>query len=231
MAHLYAALRTDNCCCKRCGRLTKLFGIHDIETGWFGWCSVCNADWRVHCVVGSCRCCSRACSVASPVLCGLGCGFSCNIAMRIHSHWLLEGSIQHRVVMQRHKRKLQTLEWTCACLDWFLDDDSDEELALDEKLTLSSLRHVYRNKPLHCFENGHTLLDAIYTYVTPALPLDDCIAVYHAHQEQTTWELFHWQGRFWLWENRTAEWFFVDEPPKYWRRYCWFVVFHEQLVQ
>ena len=51
MARFYAPLRNDDRCCSRCGRLANLFGSYDMETGWCGWCRVCNADWRVHCAV------------------------------------------------------------------------------------------------------------------------------------------------------------------------------------
>ena len=32
--------------CTRCGRPGFLFGTRDPETGWLGWCGICNAKWH-----------------------------------------------------------------------------------------------------------------------------------------------------------------------------------------
>ena len=32
--------------CERCGRPSFLFGSRDVESGWEGWCKVCNWMWR-----------------------------------------------------------------------------------------------------------------------------------------------------------------------------------------
>ena len=119
----------------------------------------------------------------------------------------------HRAVMREHKRALQLLEWTSAFLDWYECEDSSEELSLDEQPMLWSLRHVYldaRFGPFarSCFsslDRRRSLLDAIYTYLTPSL--DAGLMEYHAQQEEATWELFQWQGRLWLWDSRATECF------------------------
>ena len=151
MARFYLNLIPDNRRCRRCGRPSKLFGNVDRETGWTGWCEVCNADWRVRCFVGHCRCCRRSCSIASPVLCGMGFGIPCSVAMKIKSYLFVDSAIRHRVVMRSHKRALQLLEWTSARLDWYLCEDSSEELSLDEQPMLWSLRHVHLHAPFGPF--------------------------------------------------------------------------------
>jgi len=143
----------------------------------------------------------------------------------------VEGVVIHREVLWRHKRSLQTLEWTCARLDWYLADDSSEELALDDQPMLWSLRHVCVQSSSFsrsCFHRGErfsdrTLLNAIYAYITPGFT--DDAAGYHASRVEHTWHLYMWQDRYWLWNSNSGECFFVHKPPNSWRRYYWFAFF------
>ena len=205
-----------------------MFGCRDVQTGWIGWCKVCNADWHRHNVISCCRRCCRACSVVSPVVCGLGFYIPVAIAIKINMYLFAEGAMIHILTMQRRKCTLQLLEWTSARLDWWLADDSDEEFALDDAPTLLSLRHEpVCNHARKCFadlDNAGTLLEYVYTFLSPCF--DTIIqSVYHAQQQEVGWKLYHCNGRLWLWNNDTALWFFVDQPPSSWRRYSWFVDF------
>ena len=97
--------------CHRCGRCSNLFGNRDVETGWEGWCLICNADWHHHNVVSSIRCCSRVCSVVSPTVCGLR--FNVVLAIRISMYLYPESGEMIRILtMRKHKCRLQLLEWT-----------------------------------------------------------------------------------------------------------------------
>ena len=148
--------------------------------------------------------------------------------MKIISYLFVEAALIHRMGLRGHKRTLQLLEWTSARMEWWLADDSSEELELDEPPMLWSLRHVYANATLSrsCFsplDRGQTVLDAIYTYLAPNM--DAGPAEFHAHVQERTWDVYQWQGRYYARDNHTGEWFFLGEPPRYWRRYTWFVRF------
>ena len=226
MARYYsgAIVRPHHRRCQRCGRRSMLFGDRDTETGWIGWCSVCNADWRAHEIEGRCRCCSRGCNIASPALCGMGVYIPHDVAIQINSYLFVESRILHQVTMRTHRRALQLLEWTSARLDWYLADDSSEEL--EPEASLPGIRHVclrrhpgsFERSCFHDLDRRRTLLDAIYTYLTPSKEI--------THEQQLHgWDMFLWQGRFWLWQNSTEEWFFIDKPPSCWRRYYCFAAF------
>ena len=229
MARLYAGLSSYNGSCRRCRRPGKLFGLRDAETGWESWCSVCNAEWKMNDIMGKYRCCSRACSIASPVPCGMG--ISLAGAVLIESYLFIDGPTKHAAVMRRHRCKLDLLEWTSARLDWFLADDSSEELEPDDPPTLQSLRHwcvrdmrfgpFARRRIADFNEMGPTLLEAIHSYLTPSLQSLSSLR-YHQHYLEVSWEIFQYDGKLWLWNNCTGESFFVDGPPSHWRRYCWF---------
>ena len=75
----------------------------------------------------------------------------------------------------------------------------------------------------HALLTWATLLEYVYTFLSPCF--ETVCTVYHAQQEEVGWDLYHSHGRFWLWNNDTALWFFVDQPPSSWHRYCWFVDF------
>ena len=120
----------------------------------------------------------------------------------------------HILTMQRRKCTLQLLEWTSA---W----DEDEEFALDDAPTLLSLRYEPVCRRWADLDHVCTLLEYVYTFLSPCFVYSE----YHAQQEEVGWELYHCSGRLWLWNNDTALWFFVDQPPSSWRRYSWFVDF------
>ena len=231
MARLILNLREHDRPCHRCGRPSNLFESEDAETGWMGWCMVCNTDWHHHNVVSSIACCSRACSVVSPVVCGLGFYIPLAVAIKINMYLFADqtGAMIHTLTMRRRKCILQLLEWTSARLDWWLADDFRGYLIprgqLDDPPTLLSLRY----EPRFCrrftdLDHARTLLEYVYTFLSPcfkpALHSD-----YHAQQEEVGWEMYQCNGRLWLWNNDTALWFFVDQPPSSWHRYCWFVDF------
>ncbi len=180
MSRFYLALSTDPRRCQRCGRQAKLFGLRDVETVWRGYCIVCNADWRIQLLDHHFRCCNRNCNVTSPPFCGLRCDIPLIVALNINSYLVVEGSILHRMVMRRHKRTLQLLEWTCARLDWVLCDDSSDDLNDDDPPTLSTLgsttiygRWHLNAQTLAYDQRLNTLLQYIYMYVKGAPQLED----------------------------------------------------------
>ena len=231
MSRFIFNLHSGDRLCHRCGRPSNLFGSRDAETNWMGWCRVCNADWHHHNVVSSICCCSRACSVVSPVVCGLGFYIPLAVAIKIIMYLFVDqtGAMIHTLTMRRRKCTLQLLEWTSARLYWFLADDSRGFLIprgqLDDPPTLLSLRY----EPHACrsfadLDHTRTVLEYIYTFLSPCFKTA-LHSEYHAQQEEVGWEMYQCNGRLWLWNNDTALWFFVDQPPSCWHRYCWFVDF------
>ena len=217
--------------CHRCGKPSNLFESTDTETGWMGWCMVCNADWHHHNVVSPISCCRRACSVVSPVVCGLGFYIPLAVAIKINMYLFADqtGAMIHTLTMRRRKCILQLLEWTSARLYWFLSDNIQGYLIprsqLDDPPTLLSLRYerLFRRR-FTDLDHARTLLEYVYTFLSPCLKTD-LHSEYHAQQEEVGWEMYQCNGRRWLWNNDTALWFFVDQPPSSWHRYCWFVDF------
>ena len=67
------------------------------------------------------------------------------------------------------------------------------------------------------------MFDAIYTYIPPSAQVNPM--GYHAHHQETSWELFAHDYRRWLWESESGEWFYRDEPANGWRRYTWVTSF------
>ena len=157
--------------CHRCGRPSNLVGDIDVKTGWTGWCKVCNADWHQHDVVSSIRCCSRACSVASPVVCGLGFYIPVAVAVKINMYLYQTGALINILIMRRRKCTLQLLEWTYARLDCILADDSSDELALDDPLTLLSLRYVFLCGRSTDLDHECTLLENVYSFLSPCFKM------------------------------------------------------------
>ena len=119
------ALRNAGRLCHRCSRRCNLFGSYDLETGWHDWCIVCNAEWRIHLVISSCRCCCRACSILSHVFCGLG--LRVDVVKYVTSYLWVETVFIHCWTMWSHKRWIQLKEWTSTRYDWILDSLFDEQ--------------------------------------------------------------------------------------------------------
>ena len=138
MSSRYAALLDDGHRCNRCRRRAQLFGSRDIETGWEGWCQVCNAEWAWQRLESACRHCSRLWYASFLLALGLNRNSSIVTCVFLGDgyHRFLDQLCKHE-----HRRALTSLMWTTACIDWFLAEDSDEELALEEPLGLDSLRY------------------------------------------------------------------------------------------
>ena len=212
----------------------------DIETRWFGWCVICNHDWKNMFEVRRYLCCSRGCNVNEPFLLE-ALRFGEDLARCILSYFYpVTGAFIHSAIIFEHKRTLDKLLWTNSRLDWYLADDSSDEFSLDDPLILSSLRHEYAVSAVACrscyphldndqyatmcrYTNENvTLLDLIYSYLYPA-PGETLM------RAGERWKMFSCNGRCWLWNSVDSdENFFVDTPPPYWRRYYYIVSYPRQ---
>ena len=138
----YQTLVDDGRRCRRCLLRAQLFGSRDIETCWEGWCRVCNAEWRWQRSESACSHCNRLWYTSSPFLLALGLNLNASLVIFV---FLGEGyhRFLDKLCKHEHGRALTQLMWTTARIDWFLAEDSDEELELEEPLGLVSLRYQY----------------------------------------------------------------------------------------
>ena len=216
----YQALADDGRRCRRCGRRAQLFGLRDIETGWEGWCDVCNAEWRWQRSESACSHCNRLWYTSSPFL--LAWGLNLNLSLVI---LLFLGEGYHRFLdklcKHEHRRALTQLMWTTARLDWFPAEDSENELALEEPLGLDSLRYQYvvsSRGYVHRVESRRTLLSAVYSFLHGPLTYDKRFSYYGTPPE--SWQSFQdCHGKLWYYNELTREWFYACSPPAPWRRY------------
>ena len=213
MVAYYHVLHDDGRRCRRCGRRSQLFGDRDVTTGWTGWCGVCSAQWNSWFQLRSCRRCSRTCSVKSPVFTAFGLGR--HVALLVDSFVFADSFLVEANVLYRHRRSLAILEWTCARINWWLADDSSEELDLNEEEIeqpgLATLRKAW-------MDGGENLLQYIFSF----LHQPSSVALFWNARAEPCWEMYQWNDRYWLWKSDTGEWFYYDAPPLHWRRYCWF---------
>jgi hypothetical protein len=102
----YSRLYATGMYCKRCFRRSDLFGSKDHETGWEGWCKVCNAEWMTHSMISSYRCCNQAHATLSD-----------SILKYVASFLWVKAALIHRLTIRQHKSSLQLLEWFCIPLN------------------------------------------------------------------------------------------------------------------
>ena len=123
--------------------------------------------------------------------------------------------------------------WTTARLDWFLAEDAEDELALEEPLGFDSLRYqcvhrgliwpckgggLFGRSCFHRVESRRTLLSAVYSFLHGPLTYDKRFSYYGTPPE--SWQSFQdCHGKLWYYNELTREWFYACSPPAPWRRY------------
>ena len=119
----YAALVDDRSRCRRCRRRTQLFGSRDIETGWEGWCRVCNAEWAWQRSESACSHCNRLWYTSSPFLLALGLNLNASLVICVFlgdeyhlfsPHFLccVTSWLQPRSLLTRHPRSRRAFSAT-----------------------------------------------------------------------------------------------------------------------
>ena len=103
---------------------------------------MCNAEWAWQRLESACSHCNRLWYTCSPFNGLLALGLNPNASLIIFA-FLGEGHHRFLDKLENHEhgRALTQLMWTTARIDWFLAEDSDEELELEEPLGFDSLRY------------------------------------------------------------------------------------------
>ena len=218
--------------CLRCKRSSRLSGDCDRQTEMVGLCTVCVADWNLHCFAAALRYCSRevpwgvALNIASFVFLTGSQVHSLTIA----SFVFLTGSKVHSLKMRCHKRCLQLLDWDFGVLKWHLESQSSDDFVEHEPPDFWTLSKTYLPESgtfaRSCFSQPHpgkrSLLDAIYAYLDPRFGSD---LVEQALSSDTNWRLFASDGSLSLLNTATREGFPVFFPTGSWRRFRWYDAF------
>ena len=165
-------LRDDGRRCKRCGNRSQLFGDRDVESGWVGYCLVCNMEWYTWHLDTSVRTCNRACSI--HCLCGL---IRLTHACCLIRDFIFQGyaaKLRWSILSQFRFKVLQ-VSWLACPMEGWLESDSDVSADWGVRPSLRTLRYVFVESPgfkLQCkaaFPH-FCLLDAVTTYLYHPMP-------------------------------------------------------------
>ena len=126
MSRYYHALGDDHQRCMRCERRTQIFGDRDPETGWRGWCVICNTVWHSWCLDRILLSCART---------KLGYGLfrilsSSGCAARISEFLLRRPQDVLTSSALRHMFAVVQVLWISDPLDWWYeatDSEAEEE--------------------------------------------------------------------------------------------------------
>ena len=122
MSRCYHAL-SDPRTCTRCNSLCALFGQIDVETSWFGWCTMCNNTWHNRRIEGILLSVSRDFARRSlAALIGNKTTASTALAFLQTNTDCVKHSRQ-----LRHHLNIQVLMWLCCPLEWWYESDSEAE--------------------------------------------------------------------------------------------------------
>jgi hypothetical protein len=225
-------LHDDGRRCRRCTGRAQVFGSRDPETGYVGYCSVCNLEWYTWQLEVHVRLCDRRCAVYC--LAGLLPEKKNTVTLLIRGFLLGNGGAA-RLEMEltaRHRFHLLQLSWLVCPMVWWIESDSEAE---DERYVSPILRTFTEVYPFMCA--GCTLLELVCTYLydiscSTRLSFRDTYKLsrsilYHPEElpklsadgRQCDWWMFVHENQRWLWREVSREWFYVQSPPPYWCRY------------
>ena len=217
------------CSVPRCSNRSQIFGDRDVESGWRGYCSECNARWNAWKVNTSLRACSK--QIRLSLLSAFGIGVNTAMIIRhllYFSHWIVR-----RKILQRHKFRVVHLLWLCCPQYRYMEDtDSEAEEELHVNPTLRTLIDVYVDSDSDfyrsCFRGQHPrhldnfrLLDAVSTYLPEFSEMQYTCECPEAVER--FWGIFVWCDREWLWNMVTEELFYLNSPPVFWQRNYYFL--------
>ena len=181
MARFYHALNSDGRFCNRCKNRCQLFGSRDPETGWEGWCCVCNLTWRICKYETTIKACSREHS--QNMLRAMGRKCSSERIIRIFIGVMPEGpDYMQGLRLYKHKIRVLQLSWLSAPVEWWYESDSEGELDRVLRPRLRTLYEITMTSPAFLFQciqeaayvrrdlgfgEPLTLLDAVVSYIHP----------------------------------------------------------------
>ena len=221
-------LRDDGRRCKRCGNRSQLFGDRDVESGWEGYCGVCNMEWYTWRLDSSVRTCNRACFI--HCLCGL---IRLPQACCLIRDFIFQGyaaKLRWSILSQFRFKVLQ-VSWLACPMECWLEP---YHRAISEdwvvRPSLRTLREVHVESPGFLLQCKATfayfrLLDAVTTYLYHPMPCpprclpEDCPRYAQGDRDMSWRRCLHPDGWHWLWNEETEEHFFVNDPPVQWKRY------------
>ena len=174
LSYNYPEFRDDGSRCKRCGTRSQLFGNRDPESGWEGYCRVCNMEWYTWQLDSSVRTCNRACSI--HCLCGL---IPLTYACSLIRDFIFQGyaaKVRWSILSRWRFRHLRVC-WLAGPLESVSESESNSEdeegmvvrgTLLDLRKPVESPGFILQCKPAFRY---FTLLDAVMTYLYHPLPL------------------------------------------------------------
>jgi hypothetical protein len=231
--------------CRRCTGRAQVFGLRDPETGYEGYCSVCNLEWHTWQLECRVRFCDRRCAVYC--LAGIFPVKKNMLILFIRGLLLGDGGAA-RLEMEltaMYRFHILQLSWLVCPMVWWIESDSDAEDERRVSPILRTFTEVYvlgpassRLVPYLCVGLPLcTLLDLVCTYLydircSSRLGVRDtyklCRSIlYHPEEfpklsadfRQCDWWMFVDGDQRWLWREVSREWFYVQSPPLHWCRY------------
>ena len=121
MSRYYDVLTDDKRRCNRCERRSQIFGDRDVDSGWIGYCRVCNKEWYSWYLAYNIRLCDRRCDVI-----GLFQMLQSNAAVEITTEFVLGPQRPEDVLMAdslRHLFDLVQLSWLSCPLEWYYEEE------------------------------------------------------------------------------------------------------------
>ena len=199
-------LRDDGRRCKRCGNRSQLFGDRDVESGWEGYCGVCNMElytWRLD---SSVRTCNRACFI--HCLCGL---IRLPQACCLIRDFIFQGYAAKLrwSILTKFRFKVLQVSWLACPMEGWLESDSDFAADWVVRPSLRTLRYVFVESPgfkLQCKAAFpyFSLLDAVTTYLYHPMPCpprclpEDCSRYAQGSRDMSWRRCLHPDGWHWL---------------------------------
>ena len=197
--------------CTRCNSLCALFGQVDVETSWFGWCTMCNETWRNRRIEGILLSVNR--DFAQRSLAAL---IGNNTTASITFTFLQTNidCVKHSRQL-RHHLSIQVLMWLCCPLEWWYESDSEAEEERIQHPVLRTLQETpisSRTFKTMCFpcpisDSSWTLLHAVCLYLR--WPRTTHICDSNPRREHA-WHLFRWAHNPWVWNETTKECFLSE---------------------
>ena len=161
MSRYYDKLTDDESRCNHCERRSQIFGDRDVDSGWKGYCRVCNKQWYSWYLAYNIRLCDRGCDDN-----GLFQMLQSHAAVEITTKFVLGPQRPEDVLMAaslRHLFALVQLSWLSCPLEWYYEDtDSEAEEERRQRPILRTLREVTH---VNCTFLSACLLDLVCTFL------------------------------------------------------------------